>query len=203
MSAVCIIPAKGTSRRVPFKNRRLFYGKPIIEYSIEAAKESRLFDKILVSSDDAEILGIAERAGCHPLRRHESLCGDEVGTQEVAHAVLEYFRWPNLIHEWDFACVIYATAPLMSVRDLQQGFLVLQRNPRCDFAYSVCGDPPVDAGQFYWSRAPALLAGLPLDPYAENVWRIGINRERFCDINTEADFLRAERMYLELHKEMA
>lgn len=60
---VCIIPARGGSKRIPKKNIKPFYGKPLIAYSIETAKQSELFDRIIVSTDDEEIAKIAKEYG--------------------------------------------------------------------------------------------------------------------------------------------
>jgi pseudaminic acid cytidylyltransferase len=68
MKTICVIPAKGRSTRLPGKNIRLFHGKPIIEYTIEAAIESGCFDSVIVSSDTAEIWDIAEKRRRHGLQ---------------------------------------------------------------------------------------------------------------------------------------
>jgi N-acylneuraminate cytidylyltransferase len=171
--------------RIPRKNIRLFHGKPIIAYSIETAIKSGIFDRIVVSTDDDEIAAVAIQYGAEVHRRAPD---DGVrGTQEVAAEVLKGI--PNA----ELACVIYATAPMLSAETLQCAVDMLMRN---DAPYVV----PVatwlrDPGQFYFGEADAFLAGepltwsqlMPIDPCTE------------CDINLEEDWLRAEKMYGELH----
>src|SRR5688572_27060303 len=109
---VAIIPARGGSTRILRKNIRMFHGKPIIAYSIAAAKESKLFGRIVVSTEDGEIGRMAEGYGATWYPRGLELTVDEVGTQEVARDVLAWLVEQNDIPE--YACCIYATAPLMS-----------------------------------------------------------------------------------------
>ena len=185
---VAIIPARGGSKRVPRKNIRPFHGKPIIAYSIEVALASTLFDHVFVSTDSEEVGVIAAQYGASVWERDPMLADDVTGTQEVAAEVLRGLNDEE-------ACVIYATAPLLSVQDLVAGHSAL-----CwldtQFAFSI-GTTPVlhDAGQFYWGRAAAF-AHIPLwDRWSR---MIPIAPERDCDINTEADWLRAEQMFINL-----
>jgi N-acylneuraminate cytidylyltransferase len=198
---VAIIPARGGSRRIPRKNIRDFHGKPILAYSIDAAKATGLFDGgIWVSTEDQEIGEIARKLGAGLIHRPPELAevddAPDPGTQEVArHAITVLEGLGDYI---DFACCIYATAAFMKARDLLEGYRVLERNPKAAFAYGVQMEPFQDAGQFYWGRAQAFLDRVPLDPYATNVWKIVIERARVLDINTEDDWKRAERIYTEL-----
>lgn len=184
---VAVIPARGGSVRIPRKNVRAFHGKPIIAYSIETARQTRLFDRVIVSTDDGEIADVAAEYGAEVLRRQQ--CDGTTGTQEVVRQVL--FQRGEL-QAADFVCCIYATAPLMRVRDLKWGSCEMARGV-ANFAFSVGTDPLRDAGQFYWGRTEAFLAGCPLiDPKTA---MIPIPEDRVCDINTIEDFSRAEAMY--------
>ncbi|MDK9707990.1 MAG: pseudaminic acid cytidylyltransferase [Desulforhopalus sp.] len=122
---IAIIPARGGSKRIPRKNIREFCGKPMIAWSIEAAKASGLFQHIIVSTDDIEIAGIARQWGAEvPFMRPEELANDFAGTAPVvAHAT----QWA-LDQGWDViaVCCIYATAPFMRVDDLHKGWAELQ-----------------------------------------------------------------------------
>ncbi|DAB32064.1 MAG TPA: pseudaminic acid cytidylyltransferase, partial [Sulfurospirillum sp. UBA11407] len=73
---VAIIPARGGSKRIPKKNIKEFCGKPMIAYSIEAAKKSELFDKIVVSTDDESIAQVAKSFGAEVLKRPKELADD-------------------------------------------------------------------------------------------------------------------------------
>jgi pseudaminic acid cytidylyltransferase len=124
-SAIAVIPARGGSKRIPRKNIRDFCGKPMIAWSIEAARTSRLFDRVMVSTDDTEIAEIAAQWGAEvPFVRPPELADDFAGTTEViAHATewaLEQ-RW--LVHT---VCCIYATAPLLQIDDLNRGLSALK-----------------------------------------------------------------------------
>ena len=79
MKNLCIIPARGGSKRIPRKNIKPFMGKPIMAYSIEAALESGIFDEVMVSTDDADFVEVAKQYGaCVPFMRSEcmKLCSD-------------------------------------------------------------------------------------------------------------------------------
>ena len=122
---VAFIPARGGSKRIPRKNIREFAGKPMIAHSIECALRSGLFDRVVVSTDDAEITAVAREYGAEvPFTRPAELAGDYAGTTEViAHAV-EWFNGLGMsISE---ACCIYPTAPFMRAEDLEQGLRLIQ-----------------------------------------------------------------------------
>lgn len=201
MSAVCIIPARSGSRRIEHKNRKFFHGKPIIQYSIDAAKQSGLFERIYVSTDDSQIMELisGQELFLH-LRSSQYLCGDVAGTQEVALDCL----LNSTSGSFDYACVIYPCAPMMTVEDLKLGFRALT-DPRAqtDFAYSVGMNPFRDAGNWYWGKTQSFLDGVPLDPDGFNIMKVVIPNERVCDINTPEDWSRAEAMYAALHPEVA
>ena len=122
---ICIIPARGGSKRIPRKNIRSFCGKPMIAHSIEAARACGVFERIIVSTDDDEIADVAESWGAEvPFRRPESLSDDHAGTTEViAHAT----AWAQE-QGWsvDAVCCIYATAPFVQAEDLCTGLKMLE-----------------------------------------------------------------------------
>ena len=88
---VAVIPARGGSKRIPHKNIKPFYGKPIIAWSIETAKASGLFDHIIVSTDDAEIAEVAKQRGAEvPFIRPDDISDDYVGTGTVVKHATEW-----------------------------------------------------------------------------------------------------------------
>ncbi len=97
MKILAIIPARGGSKGVPRKNVRLLGNKPLIEYSIDAAIESNVFEKIVVSTDDEEIAIAAEIAGCNPpfIRPTELAQDDSTSISVVLHAV-NFFEQQNI-----------------------------------------------------------------------------------------------------------
>lgn len=130
---VAIIPARGGSKRIPRKNIRPFCGKPMIAWSIEAALQSDCFERVIVSTDDEEIAQMAKQQGADiPFMRPASLADDYTGTQAViAHAINAL-----ALSDSDLVCCVYATAPFVTVADLQQGLQLLREND-ANYAFSV------------------------------------------------------------------
>ena len=188
---IAIIPARGGSKRIKKKNIRMFHGSPIISYSIETAKQSGLFDEIIVSTDSKEIADASRKYGSTFHRRLDEMSQNEIGTQAVIKNVLEELGIKDGI-----VCCIYPTAPLMSVVDLEYGFNVLI-NDDFTYAFSVGTNPLCDAGQFYWGHVEDFLVDMPL--IDTNTAMIPIADDRVCDINTIDDFHRAEKMFEALH----
>lgn len=111
---LCIIPARGGSKRIPRKNIKDFLGKPIIAYSIEAALDCGLFDEVMVSTDDDEIADVATSYGATvPFFRSNRNSDDYATTFDVIREVLESYKI-DLDKEFDFACCIYAPAPFIN-----------------------------------------------------------------------------------------
>lgn len=136
---IAVIPARGGSKRIPRKNIKPFCGKPMIAWSISAAKESGLFDLIIVSTDDAEIAEVAKQCGAEaPFVRPPELSNDFAGTTEViAHAT----QWAlNEGLKPDAVCCIYATAPLIQAEDLRKGLSALESGT-WDYVFSVTEFP--------------------------------------------------------------
>ena len=133
---IAVIPARGGSKRIPNKNIRDFAGKPLIAYSLQAAKECGLFDDILVSTDSDDIAAIAKTFGATAIiRRPESLSDDFTGTTPVVqHAIREYQRAGNAA---TYVCCIYATAPFLQPGALAHGFRELSVAKDKAFAFSV------------------------------------------------------------------
>jgi len=122
---VAVIPARGGSKRIPRKNIREFAGKPMLAHSIGCALQSRVFDRVIVSTDDDEIARVARDFGAEvPFQRPRELSDDHTDTTEVvAHAT----RW--LVAEeasLSAVCCIYATAPFIRIADLQEALALLE-----------------------------------------------------------------------------
>lgn len=127
MNAISIITARGGSKRIPGKNKKLFLGKPIICYSIEAALASGLFEEVMVSTDDEEIAEIAKKAGASvPFMRSEAAANDYATTDDVLMEVLEEYEKRGQAFEY-MAC-IYPTAPFVTADKLQDAFRLLIEN---------------------------------------------------------------------------
>jgi len=227
---LAVIPARGGSKRIPRKNIKPFCGKPMIAWSIEAARLSGCFDRIIVSTDDAEIVNVARAHGAEvPFVRPPELSDDHTGTIPViAHAI----AWQNTHGQAvSQACCIYATAPFVQAADLQRGLQTLQSSG-ADYAFSVTSYAfPIqrairitpeqrvamfqpehfgtrsqdleeachDAGQFYWGKASAWLAGKPL--FSQDAAPVPLPRHRVQDIDTPEDWQRAEWLFKAMQHE--
>ncbi|MFW3407093.1 pseudaminic acid cytidylyltransferase [Aliarcobacter butzleri] len=136
---VAIIPARGGSKRIPKKNIKLFHGKPLIAYSIEVAIKSKLFDKVVVSTDDEEIAKIAKEFGAEvPFLRPKELSDDFTGTGAVINHAINFLKEQG--EEIDFVCTIYATAPLLQEKYLIKAYERL-KNSNAKNAFSCTSMP--------------------------------------------------------------
>ncbi len=220
---IAVIPARGGSKRIPRKNIKYFHGKPIIAYSIEAAINSRCFDKVIVSTDDLEIAEIAKKYGAVvPYLRPSNISDDFTGTNVVVKNVIEWFLDQGTIVE--YACCIYATAPFLQLKYIQEGFNNICKNS-FDFSFSVTtfafpvqrslrikdiGVEPIwpdfilqrsqdleeayhDAGQFYWGTSEAFINEHEL--FSSESIPVVIPRYLTQDIDTPEDWTRAEIMF--------
>ncbi|MGI5310122.1 pseudaminic acid cytidylyltransferase [Rheinheimera sp. WS51] len=156
---VVIIPARGGSKRIPRKNIKLFHGKPMLAYPIEAALQSGIVDKVVVSTDDAEIASIAQDFGAEvPFMRSNSLADDHTGTSAVIRDAIEQLLrlgWPL-----QYCACLYATTPLLNADTLRQLYQQLQTSS-ADYVFT--------AARFSFPIQRALLmtenAGItPFDP---------------------------------------
>lgn len=122
---IAIITARGGSKRIPKKNIRLFCGKPILTYSIRAALDAGIFDKVMVSTDSEEIAQIAREAGADvPFMRSDATSGDYATTAEVLLEVLAEYEKNG--ESFDTVCCIYPTAPFVTEQKLRDGIALLE-----------------------------------------------------------------------------
>lgn len=135
MTLLCVIPARGGSKRISRKNIREFGNKPMIAWSIEAAQASGCFDKIIVSTDDVEIADVAKQWGAEvPFKRPADLSDDFASTtQVVAHAVQWYQERGQ---ELTAVCCLYATAPFVEPADIKQGHELLDQGAADRFVFT-------------------------------------------------------------------
>ncbi len=220
---IAIIPARGGSKRIPHKNIRDFNGKPIIAYSIEKAIESKLFDKVVVSTDSEEIAKVAEDFGAEiPFLRPIELADDFTGINSVISHTLNILDTDG----YNFACCIFATSPLLVIEDLKESYdLILQNDYK--FVFSATEFPhPIergfrkkdsgkglemlfpdqymtrsqdlsewmhDAGQFYWGDISSWLEEAM--NFNENSFAYKLPRWRVQDIDSLDDWKRAELIF--------
>jgi pseudaminic acid cytidylyltransferase len=220
---IAIIPARGGSKRIPRKNIKFFLGKPIIAYSIQTALDSKLFDKVIVSTDDKEIARVSKEYGAEvPFFRPKELSDDFTGTNDVVKHTINWLVGQGI--EVNNVCCIYATAPFVKQQYLKEGFEKLQNSDK-SFAFSVTSFAfPIqravkinndeismfypqhlitrsqdlegayhDAGQFYWGKAQAFLDDEVI--FSEKSIPVVLPRYLVQDIDTLEDWHRAELMY--------
>lgn len=224
-SAYAILPGRGRSKRIPGKNTRSFNGVPIILRVLETLKNSKIFDRIIVSSDDVGLRQMVKNAGYDaPFVRPAHLASDRAGTTEVAHHAIDWLLTSGVEKDSDFL-LCYPTAVMTTAEHLRGAHDLLEPGD-CDFVFSGARFPsevqrawwkkedsrvePVmpgnqstrsqdltpayyDAGQFYWSTH---------DGWRKDVLEHGVKRRLYeidpleaIDINTEEDWIRAERLY--------
>ncbi len=127
MNAICIITARGGSKRIPGKNKKLFLGKPIICYSIEAAISSGIFEEVMVSTDDEEIAEISKKAGAKvPFMRSMETSNDFATTDDVLMEVLAAYE--KIGKTFEYTACIYPTAPFVTAEKLKNALQVLIEN---------------------------------------------------------------------------
>ncbi|MDC2981065.1 pseudaminic acid cytidylyltransferase [Gammaproteobacteria bacterium] len=220
---IAIIPARGGSKRIPFKNIKDFNGKPIIAYSIEKAIESGLFDKVVVSTDSEKIAKVAEDFGAEiPFLRPMEISDDFTNINKVISHALNNIDTDN----YNFACCIFATSPLLVIEDLKNSYDLILKNEH-KFVFSATEFPhPIqrgfkknssdkglemlfpehyntrsqdfpewmhDAGQFYWGDIDSWLEEAM--NFDENSFAYRLPRWRVQDIDTPDDWKRAELIF--------
>lgn len=227
---LAVIPARGGSRRIPMKNIRRFAGRPMIEYAIELALGSRLFDRIVVSTDSPEIAEVSRRAGAEvPFFRPDHLADDDATTAAAFHHALEAV---DAASRYEFACCLYPSSPFVAVVDLREGLsLVAEHRSGSALAVTTFGAPiwrafergedgtltmlwpenrdvrsqdlpeaVHDAGQFYWVPVAGFLAHPVL--FTKTTRGVLMPRWRAHDIDTEEDWKRAELIFRALKSEL-
>lgn len=138
---LAVIPARGGSKRIPRKNIKMFHGKPMIAWSIQAAIDSGCFDEVWVSTDDEEIAAVAQAYGAKvPFLRPAHLSDDFATTADVmSHAVEEFDKLNQALP--DYICCLYATAPFVTKADLVQGFEKIKNNHAFNYVFSATTFP--------------------------------------------------------------
>lgn len=223
MSNLCIITARGGSKRIPRKNIRDFLGKPIMAYSIEAAFHSLLFDEVMVSTDDDEISEIAKKYGAKvPFMRSPETSDDFATTADVLLEVIGIYNKKGITY--DYGCCIYPTAPFITSEKLQSAYAMMRENnlnsvfPVVRFGYPIqrafrlqngrismfqpenlnkrSQDLEAayhDAGQFYWFNISDFFNERKL--FTSNSGAIVIDETEVQDIDSETDWKLAEMKY--------
>lgn len=124
MRNIAIIPARSGSKGLKDKNIKLLNGKPLLAYTIEAARDSKLFDEIMVSTDSKEYADIAKKWGAHvPFLRSEVLSNDTASSWDVVKDVLKKYNEQG--EDFDTVTLLQPTSPLRTSNDIVQGYTVM------------------------------------------------------------------------------
>lgn len=134
MKPLVVIPARGGSKGVPRKNIKLLHGKPLIQYTIEAARDVFQDEVICVSTDDHEIKGIVEQIGLKvPFIRPKELATDQAGTYEVLLNAIDHYEKAGYYP--DALILLQATSPFRTGKHIKEALLLF--NEKCDMLVSV------------------------------------------------------------------
>ena len=219
MKPICLIPARGGSKRIPKKNIKIFNGKPLIQWSIDCAKNSNLFSKIVVSTDNLEIAEISKNCGAEiPFIRPSKLSDDFTKDIEVIQHYINHEISINNVP--DTLCYLYPTAPFITKETLKKCYsLLLEKKAACSLTITSFPYPPQRALRknddstldFYWNefkgkRSQDLLetfhdAGqcyfYNLQKFPDISNRVGLILPRILcqDIDTPEDFEFAETLF--------
>jgi N-acylneuraminate cytidylyltransferase len=228
MKVIAIITARGGSKRIPGKNIKDFLGKPIIAYSIQTALDSKLFDEVMVSTDDNEIFEISKKFGASiSFLRSEKTSNDYATTADVLIEVIEEYKKRGKV--FDYVCCIYPTAPFITSEKLNHSFKFLIEKkaesliPIVRFSYPIQRALRIendslqyiypenrskrsqdlertyhDAGQFYWIKTDVLINQSSI--VTDNSIAYEISELEVQDIDSETDWKIAEMKYQILNK---
>jgi N-acylneuraminate cytidylyltransferase len=223
MAKLCIIPARGGSKRILKKNIKYFLGKPILLYAIEKALQSGLFDEVMVSTDDSEIAILAQENGANvPFMRGDINSNDFATTFDVIEEVLYNYKQEG--KEFEYVCCIYPCAALLQIEKLNESFWKLANQnydsvfPVVEFSVpiqralkisnnKVCFFQPefikyrsqdlektyYDAGQFYFLKTLPLLNKKRI--VTDNTGYVILSSMEAQDIDNELDWIEAEFKY--------
>lgn len=135
-----IILARGGSKRIPGKNVRPFCGKPIIQYTIDAAMKSGVFDRVVVSTDSEQIAALSVQMGAEvPFIRPAPLADDYTTTIEAMRHAVETLTASG--ESVDYACCLYSASPFILSSDVSRGLELLMADPSAEFAFPVTTFP--------------------------------------------------------------
>ena len=220
MGNICIIPARGGSKRIPRKNIKHFLGKPIIAYSIQAAIDSDLFDEVMVSTDDDEIAKIAIQYGAKvPFLRSADSANDFAVLSDVVDEVLMSYNKQK--KNFKNICCLLPTAPFVTSNKITEAYITFIENnfdsvfPVLEFSFPIQrslkmeGKKVVmvwneylntrsqdldsryhDSGQFYWLKSSSFSKEKKM--FTNNSGVILISELHAQDIDTETDWKLAE-----------
>lgn len=222
---VAVIPARGGSKRLPRKNLLPFAGKPLLQWTIEAAQRSAAFHEIVLSSDDEEILSLGRKLGVTAVQRPAQLAADDTSTIDVLRHLIDYFQRHGS-KTFDALCLLQPTSPLRDSTDIQNAIKKFYA-VNAESLISVCqvdhsplwcntleGDERMDnflSSEIINKRSQDLPTYYRLNGaiyvstlenilkhgsfFTENSYAFKMSREKSIDIDDEMDFIVAETLF--------
>jgi pseudaminic acid cytidylyltransferase len=225
--SIAIIPARKGSKRIPRKNIKLFYGKPIISYAIKKARESGLFSEILVTTDCKKTANISKKYGALVyFLRPKYLSNDKVGTIEVISHAVNYLKKKNFFY--NYVCCIYPVSPLINLRRFKSCYKIL-KSGKFNYVFPVSKYQKTnntylllnknrtikkkiktkinnfssflynDTGQYYWGKFNSWLNKKKLFISKSKV--IFLPKNDFVDVNTLEDWMDLKKLYKKYSKQ--
>lgn len=224
MKCLAVIPARGGSKRIPGKNIRPFCGKPIMAYSIEAARSSGLFESVMVSTDDDSVAAVAKEWGADvPFKRSAETSDDRATLAEALVEVISSYEDSGT--RFDALCCVLSTAPFVGAADIRRAYQLFETGgyasvfPVVGFGYPIQRalrlaegrvamfwpehrdsrsqdlEPAFhDAGAFYWIRTVPFMSSRTI--FMENSGAYEIDEESAQDIDNEQDWKSAEIKFM-------
>ena len=221
--AIAIITARGGSKRIPKKNIKEFFGKPMLSYAINACKDSGIFSEIMVSTDSEEIAEVAKNNGAHvPFMRSPKTSDDFATTYDVLEEVI--INYKKMEQEFNYVCCVYPCVPFLSGQALKDSYnqLIASSNdalqPVCRFSVPIEWAMKIengilvpndrkallirsqdltpkyfDVGMFYMIKTAVLLKGKSLAPLKTMAYIM--DEREVQDIDTIDDWNMAEIKY--------
>ena len=219
MKPLCIIPARGGSKRLPRKNILEVAGEPMIGHVIRNAQKSEIFHDIIVSSEDDEILNLAKKYGASQHFRPSDLSQDTATVVEVILEVLQH-------HSCETFCCIYATAPMLKPTTIERSYDEFRMNNSSDVlmgvseynfhpakALEISNDGRVERsfsdlqqvqsqmypevrvsnGTFYWANVSTFMKEKSF--YSANLFTYDVNADEVSDVDTYADFIQLKKSF--------
>lgn len=220
MRICAFIPARSNSKGLPGKNKKLFSGKPLVQWSIEQAQSSGVFTDIFVSSDDKDIIKIADSCNVIPVERNPELATDTTRIDEVLY---DFFVRPE--NKCDYICLLNPTSPLRLPEDIKAMYRFIQMEKYwtvisvkwCDYigwiekptdkgplcSYNIDRRPNrqtrddffLENGSIYWFNYGVLIAYGNMIGNPNKVKLYEMPSERSLEIDTPFDFYMAEKAY--------
>jgi len=223
MTNLAIIPARGGSKRIPRKNIKDFFGKPVIAYPIRAALDSGLFEEVMVSTDDPEIAEVSKSFGAIvPVLRSSQNADDHAGLADVVKEVLDFYQKTNRLFE-RFCCILPATPfvlpeqfkkslnflisgkyasvfpairfshPIQRAFKIENGNALMLRPETMQSRTQDLQNTYFDSGQFYWMKVSSFYKENRF--FTQNTGAIEFPEADFIDIDNETDWWKAEQIF--------